>query len=156
AETALDAPSAGHFLDAAVDFVNERLWGTLSAALIVHPRSLRDPVTAQAVERALDRLRYGTVALNHWPALGYGLASTSWGAYPGHSCSDIQSGIGVVHNTCMLSQIEKTVLRGPFRVRPTPPWFVTHPNPTPLARRLTAFEATPGLGNVLGVLRRSV
>lgn len=156
AETALDASSPERFLDAAVEFVNDHLWGTLSAAVIAHPRSLRDPATAQAAERALDRLRYGTVALNHWPALGYGMATTSWGAYPGHSHQDIQSGIGVVHNTYMLSPIEKTVLRGPFRVRPTPAWFVTHKNPTPLARRLTAFEASPGPGKAMGILRHAV
>ncbi|HVW39261.1 MAG TPA: aldehyde dehydrogenase family protein, partial [Pirellulales bacterium] len=39
AETALDADGPEEFLDRAVDFVNERVWGTLGAGLMVHPRS---------------------------------------------------------------------------------------------------------------------
>jgi len=43
-EVPLDAPrSVPEFLDRAVDFCNERLWGTLSASIIVHPRTLNDP-----------------------------------------------------------------------------------------------------------------
>lgn len=143
AETGLEAESVPQFLDRAVDFANETLWGTLNACLLVHPKTLRDAESARAVERAVDRLRYGTVAVNHWPALGYGLCSTSWGAYPGHPPHDIQSGNGVVHNSYLFDSIEKSVVSGPFRVFPKPAWFLTHPNPVPLARRLTEFEARP-------------
>ncbi|MBZ0297174.1 MAG: aldehyde dehydrogenase family protein, partial [Anaerolineae bacterium] len=63
AETALAADSIEDYLEKAVDFVNECVWGTLTVALLVHPKSLRDPKIAAAVERALARLRYGTVHL---------------------------------------------------------------------------------------------
>lgn len=126
-EVGLDAQrSIPAYLDAAVDFVNERLWGTLSASIIVHPRSMRDPAIAAAVERAIDRLRYGSVVINHWSAVPYGMVSTTWGAYPGHELTDIQSGRGVVHNSFLLDHVEKSVCRGPFRTPIKPVWFHTH------------------------------
>ncbi|HSR52048.1 MAG TPA: aldehyde dehydrogenase family protein [Acidobacteriota bacterium] len=144
-ETALPASSPAEFVRQAADFCNQRLWGTLNAALLVHPESLLDSETAAAVDEAVDGLRYGTVAVNHWPAVGYGLVSTSWGAYPGHTYRNIQSGIGVVHNSYMYSSIEKSVVRGPFRVSPKPAWFVNHRRAHRLARHLTRLEASPSL-----------
>lgn len=143
AETALEASTVAEYVDRAVEFVNERLWGTLNCTLIVHPGSLRDPATAAAVERAVANLRYGTVSINHWAAVGYGLVSLPWGAYPGHVATDIQSGVGWVHNTAMFSRAQKAVVRAPFRAFPKPPWFVTHKTAPALAAALTRFEADP-------------
>ena len=63
-EVASDDPL--EYLTRAVDFVNAKLWGTLSATLIVHPTTMKDPVLAAALEAAISRLRYGTVAVNAW------------------------------------------------------------------------------------------
>ena len=68
---------------------------------------------AAALDDALRDLRYGTVAINHWPALGYALVTTPWGGHPSATLENIQSGLGWVHNTFMLEGIEKCVLRGP-------------------------------------------
>jgi acyl-CoA reductase-like NAD-dependent aldehyde dehydrogenase len=126
-EVPLDAPrSVAAFLDSAVEFCNERLWGTLSASLIVHPRTLNDPENREAVERAIDRLRYGSVVVNHWSAAPYAMVSPPWGAAPGSTPSDIQSGDGFVHNTFLLEDVAKTVVRGPFHPPIRPPWFHTH------------------------------
>jgi acyl-CoA reductase-like NAD-dependent aldehyde dehydrogenase len=142
-EVGLEAPSPAAFLDRAVEFCNERLWGSLNAALIVHPKSLKDPAVADAVERAVAGLRYGSVVVNHWPALSYALVSPAWGAYPGHDIYDIRSGMGVVHNVFMFDKVEKSVVRGPFRVRPKPPWFADHRTCRELGRKLAEFEADP-------------
>jgi hypothetical protein len=126
-EVPLDAPrSVPAFLDRAVDFCNERLWGTLSASLIVHPRTLSDPESREAVERAIDRLAYGSVVVNHWSAAPYAMVSPPWGGAPGATPSDIQSGNGFVHNTFLIEDVAKTVVRGPFRPLVRPPWFHTH------------------------------
>ncbi|HXT22409.1 MAG TPA: aldehyde dehydrogenase family protein [Thermoanaerobaculia bacterium] len=140
---ALPAGSAVDFVRAAVEFCNERLWGTLNVTLIVHPSSAAEPQLGAAVEQAIADLRYGTVAVNHWAAIGYGLVSTPWGAYPGHPPSDIQSGVGVVHNTYMFADVEKGVVRAPFRAKPKPAWFVLHRTSHQLLRKLTFFEAAP-------------
>lgn len=142
AETALAAPSAARFVDRAVDFVNRRLWGTLAVNLIVHPDSLRDPETRAAVERAEAELRYGTVSINHWSSVGYALAATPWGSYPGNPPEDVQSGFGWVHNAYLFDRPQKTIVRSPFRALPKPPWFLGHRTAGDLAEALTAFEGT--------------
>ena len=125
AETALDAPDAATFLDKAVMFANDTLWGTLNATILVSPSSLKDARIADATERAIATLRYGTIGVNYWAGIGYALGTTTWGAFPGHSLDDIQSGTGVVHNTLMFDRPQKSVIRAPFRITPTPIWFVT-------------------------------
>jgi hypothetical protein len=150
-ETPLSASSIPAFIEKAVAFANESLWGTLNATLLVHPRSLKDPEVARAVEKAIADLRYGTVAINHWAATGYGLVVTPWGAYPGHDRTDIQSGTGVVHNTLMFSRVQKSVVRAPFRVFPKPVWFATHRQAHKLAPKLSRFEAAPSLAKLPGI-----
>lgn len=143
AETALDAPlSIPTYLDRAVAFCNDRLWGTLSATIIVHPRSMRDPAVAAAVERAIADLRYGTVAVNCWSAVAYGMVTTSWGAFPGATDEDIQSGRGVVHNARMLADVQKSVVRAPFKAPIKPVTFHTHGALHEVGPRATALEAT--------------
>lgn len=145
-EVGIDAPrSIPDYLEQAVRFCNDELWGTLSASIIVHPRSLKDPAVAAAVERAIDELRYGSVVVNHWSAVAYGMVATPWGAAPGHELTDIQSGIGVVHNSFLLEDVHKTVVRGPFRTPLTPPWF--HDNRTVEAqvRRVARLEGADEL-----------
>jgi acyl-CoA reductase-like NAD-dependent aldehyde dehydrogenase len=155
-ETALAAGSVVEFVDRAVAFVNERVWGTLAAGLIVHPTSLREPEVAAAIERAVADLRYGTIVLNHWPAVGYAMGASPWGAYAGSDLFNVKSGIGTVHNSLMFSRVQKTVFRGPFRAWPTPPWFVTCRTAHVIGRRLTHFEAAPSLGRFLSVFAAAI
>lgn len=152
AETALEAPSPAAFLDAAVDFCNDVLWGTLSATVLVDPRTARRPEGAAAVERAVAGLRYGAVGVNAWHALAFALGSPTWGAHPGHEPTDIQSGVGVVGNAYMFDRPEKSVVTGPFRAHPAPAWFATRRGTLPLARRLLAFEAAPSPRRLPGLL----
>lgn len=143
AETALPGASPAQFLDGAVEFSNQVLWGTLSATLLVRPTKGSDPELAAAVNRAVANLAYGTIGVNVWHGLSFAIGSTTWGAYPGHPVTDIQSGRGVVANTYMFHRPQKSVLEAPFRMRPEPPWFATNPNQLALAWRLLAFETHP-------------
>jgi len=152
AETALEPSGVADFLPRAVEFCNEVLWGSLNATILIHPRSVEEAARHGTLEQAIADLRYGSVSLNHWAAINYALGVTTWGAYPGHTPDDIQSGTGVVHNTLMFSRPEKSVVRAPFRVRPTPPWFVTNRAATTVAPRLAAFEAGPSPLKALGVI----
>src|SRR4029453_1674479 len=88
------------FLRAAVEVANERFAGTLGVNLVVAPATQRE--LGIALEEAIADLRYGTVAVNAWTGLGYLTARASWGAFPGHTIEDVQSGIGVVHNALLL------------------------------------------------------
>ncbi|MBA2350992.1 MAG: aldehyde dehydrogenase [Burkholderiales bacterium] len=140
------------FLDEAVNFANGRLWGTLSATLIVHPKSMKDARIREAVENAIVRLRYGTVGVNAWPGMSFAFGTPPWGAFPGSSQKDIQSGSGFVHNTPMLEGIEKTVLRHPLTTFPKPAYFPSHKTVNAMMPRMTAFEERQALAKVPGVL----
>ncbi len=149
-ETALGGDDAADFLSRAVEFCNDTLHGTLNAGIIVHPKT--ESELGDAVDNAIEKLRYGSVAINQWAALSYALGSTTWGAYPGHTLDDVQSGIGVVHNALLFDRPEKSVIRAPFRVFPKPAWFVTHKRGHEVGARLTRLEANPGLGQVPGIV----
>lgn len=151
-ETVLQAGSVAEYLDRAVAFCNDTLWGTLNAGLIVHPSSLRDPAVKEAMDRAVADLRYGTVSINHWAAIGFGLLVTTWGAFPGHTRRDIKSGVGVVHNTLMFDRAQKTVVSAPFRVWPKPVWFSTHRTAHKITPKLAHFEAAPSITKLPGIL----
>lgn len=151
-ETTIPARSVVEYIDRAVDFVNDTLWGTLNAGIIVHPASLRDPEVAEAVDRAIRNLRVGSVGVNHWPALSYALVSTTWGAFPGHEPHDIRSGRGTVHNTYFLERPQKSVVRGPFRVRPKPAWFCNHRTVHRLGPKLAAFTRRPSVAKLAGLM----
>jgi hypothetical protein len=141
------------FLESATRFCNDTLWGTLNAAIFVHGKLERDPTVGACLDRAITDLRYGTVTVNHWPALGYGLVSPPWGGHPSATLQDIQSGLGWVHNTYMLEGIDKSVIRGPLVVRPRPLWFTGNPKAAKVARRMIQQELDPtwtGLAKVVG------
>jgi hypothetical protein len=108
------------------------------------------------VERAIADLRYGSVAVNHWAGLNFALGTTTWGAFPGHTVDDIRSGQGVVHNTYMFDEPQKTVLRGPFRVFPTPAWFFNNKNTVDIGRKMTYFNADPSLVRLPGLMWASL
>jgi acyl-CoA reductase-like NAD-dependent aldehyde dehydrogenase len=144
AETALEANGVVDYIQKAVNFANEDLWGTLNVTLLVHPKSRKDPAASTAVEQAIANLHYGTVSLNYWAGTSFTLGCTTWGAYPGHAIDNIQSGVGVVHNTYMFSHPQKSVVRAPFKSTPTPPWFATRGQVlTKTFPLLADFEAQP-------------
>jgi len=156
AETALTASTPAAFVDAATAFCNDVVWGTLGATLIVSPAALKDHAVADAVERAVADLRYGSIGVNLWHGLSFAMGSTTWGAYPGHPRTDIQSGTGVVGNAAMFDRPQKSVVRGPFRSRPKPPWFATAPEAYEVMRRFVAFEAEPSAARIPGLLLAAV
>jgi hypothetical protein len=150
-ETGLNGSDAASFIAEAVKFVNEKVWGTLTAMVIVHPKTMKDPAAAEAIEKGIRELRYGAVCVNTWAGAVFGLGTTPWGAHPSSTLQDIQSGKGWVHNTFMLENIEKCVLRAPVKAFPVSPWFPGHKTVDLLAKRLVDFEMNPSWLKVPGV-----
>jgi len=155
-ETKLAAASEREFLDRAVEFANERLWGTLSAALTVHPSFRKDPAGGKCFDAALANLRHGAVGVNHWPALVYAMMSPPWGGYPTGTLADAQSGIGSVHNTFMLEHVQKTVLEGPLTIWPKPLWFPTNRDPEPVAWKVLSLYQRPSAWKLPGLVLSSL
>ena len=151
-ETSVGGSDPVEFLAAATSFMNDTLWGTLSACIVIHPELERDPAVAAALDRAVLELRYGTVAINHWTAFGYALVSPPWGGHPSTSLQDIQSGLGWVHNTSMLGGVDKVVVRGDLLTRPDPAWFAGRVGLGRVGPRLAALEAAPSWAKLPGLL----
>jgi acyl-CoA reductase-like NAD-dependent aldehyde dehydrogenase len=157
AETALAADDVVAYIARAVAFANENLWGTLNATILVHPQSLKDPQIAAAVEQAIAQLRYGTIGVNYWAAISFAIGITTWGAFPGHAQTEIQSGTGTVHNSLMFAHPQKSVLSAPFRSTPTPNWFFTEAGKgEKVFQKLIQLEAAPSLFQVPGIIRAAV
>lgn len=160
-ETRLPGADARAFLANAVAFCNDTLWGTLGANVLVHPATIAE--LGDAFEQALADLRYGCIAVNAWTGVGFLLAQSTWGAFPGHETNDIQSGRGVVHNALLFDRPQKTVVRGSFypfprglahgrfAILPKPPWFVTNKEAHKVMRKLTYFEARPSPFKLPGI-----
>jgi hypothetical protein len=153
-EVGIDASGTVDFIRKAVAFANDGMWGTLGCSFIVHPKSLKDPEVARAVDQAIADLHYGTIAVNHWSGIGFLLGSTPWGAYPGHTIDDVQSGIGFVHNSMMLddADIEKTVVRGPFRMPVKPTWFATNKTGHKSGELFARLQAKPSWAKLPGLI----
>jgi len=150
AQTSLPCGDAMTFLRNSIAFCNERLWGTLSACVLIHPKTER--ALGPAFEDALADLRYGSIGVNHWPVLSFVWGATTWGAFPGHTTDDVQSGIGCVHNAHLFDNPERSLIYGPFRVWPKPAWFIGNRKAAKIFPKLVQMEARPGAGKVLGIM----
>ncbi|MGN8554099.1 UNVERIFIED_CONTAM: aldehyde dehydrogenase family protein [Microbacterium sp. SLM126] len=161
------------FLDRAVAHANDELVGTLGANVLI------DPVTQAALgdgfERAMADLHYGTVAINSWTAFGFLTPTLPWGGFPGATLQDVQSGLGVVHNSLLLDHIERAVTRGPFRpfpralepralnrsrgrsfsVLPKPPWFVSSRTGAAVSEGFTRFRIDGNFAKLAGTLAQA-
>ncbi len=141
AETQLEASDPSAFLEAATRFANEDCWGTLSCVVLIHPDTARQH--ARAFDAAIANLRYGGIGINAFAGVVYALVTPTWGAFPGHPLEDIRSGRGFVHNALLLDHPQKSVVRAPFRMSPTPAWFADHKTGNKLGPLITEFEAAP-------------
>lgn len=139
------------FLHEATKFVNDRLWGTLNATLIVHPKSLKNASTNTAFEQTICQLKYGTITVNTFIGLLF-CTGAPWGAYPGSTSRDIQSGNGFVHNIAMLEGIEKAVLRAPLTTFPKPAWLASHKKAKIVTQKLVAMEENASWAKVPGIV----
>jgi aldehyde dehydrogenase (NAD(P)+) len=166
ASTRLPHTDPGRFLDAAVEFANDRLTGTLAAGIIV------DPVTRNRLgsrfDTAVADLRYGCVGVNVWTAFGFLEPRVPWGAYPGHTLDEVGSGIGAVHNALMFDRPEKCVVTGPFRpfprawasgsfhLSPAPPWFIGNRTGAVTAELIARFVADPSPRRLPAIFRSAL
>jgi acyl-CoA reductase-like NAD-dependent aldehyde dehydrogenase len=150
AEVGIPGSTVTQFLANAVPFVNETIWGNLSCVMLVDPKTQHRHVAV--VEQAIGDLRYGAIGVNVWTGAIFLLAACPWGAFPGNDLVNIQSGRGIVHNTYLFEQPQKTVLRAPFQIFPTPLWFADHKNLLQVARCYASFLTDSNLPNLFQLL----
>ncbi len=156
AEAVVDADDVVTFLARAVPFVNERVWGNLTATLLVPPATRRDAAAAHAVDDAVAALRYGAVGINTFGSFSYATPSLPWGGFPGNRPTDIQSGVGAVNNVLDLPAVEKAVLRAPFTVGGTPPLDLRRPSTARLVEAAARLEFRASPRAVWGLVRAAL
>ena len=154
AETVLDANSPLEFMNRAIDFMNEQVWGTLAASLTVPKEFQKQHATE--LDDAIRRLKYGTIGVNQWTGVAYGLISPPWGAYPGTALNQIDSGSGFVHNTYLLDRPQKAVLRSPLTLFPKPVWFSTNRRSEQISWKLADLYHKPSLWNLGRLLSQAL
>ena len=136
----IEYTSIEDFANKAIDYCNDELWGNLGVSVIIkdHDRKFNEHIT----NTYIDKLNYGTVAINEWAAIGYIIPQLPWGGFPGNRENDIQSGQSVVHNSMLFESPLKGVVNTRFRISRMidPPWFVTNKKARRLFRNLTYYQ----------------
>ena len=136
----IEYTSIEDFANKAIDYCNDELWGNLGVSVIIkdHDRKFNKHIT----NLYIDKLNYGTVAINEWAAIGYIIPQLPWGGFPGNKDNDIQSGQSVVHNSMLFESPLKGVVNTKFRISRIidPPWFVTNKRARRLFKNLTYYQ----------------
>ena len=141
--------SSEDFSNKAIDYCNNDLWGNLGVSVIMkdHDKNLNSHI----LENYIEKLEYGTVAINEWAAIGYIIPQLPWGGFPGNKDNDIQSGKSVVHNSMLFESPLKGVVQTKFRISKIidPPWFITNRKSRRLFKNLTYFQINNSKINLL-------
>lgn len=116
AVTRLPGDDVATYLSNAVAFCNTTLAGTLGVNLLIDPTTAKEH--AGDLHVAISNLDYGTIAINAWSGVAYFMSRCAWGAFPGHTRTDVGSGIGFVHNALMFDKPQKSIVTGPFAPAP--------------------------------------
>jgi hypothetical protein len=150
------------YLENAVAFANDVLDGTLGATLIIHPKT--EKAHTAAFDKAIEDLEYGGIGINIWNAAVYLQSRCPWGAFPGNTPTDIGSGVGVVHNTVMLTRTQKAVYRAPFapyhrtatkgelHLAPKPIWYLSNKTMHNTTELLVNYSATGSTGALVKLM----
>ncbi|TWT61321.1 aldehyde dehydrogenase family protein [Rubinisphaera italica] len=149
-EVALNSETAERFLHSAVEFCNEGLYGTLSVAITCTNRFRKEH--RKLLFEQVDHLNYGSVCINQWPGLVYGLMTPPWGGAPDTNLNDVQSGQGCVHNLFFLDNYEKTLFSGPLCNFPKPVWFANHSRSEDVAWKLLDYYCGPSVLKLPGLI----
>ncbi len=136
----IDYTSIEDFANKAIDYCNDELWGNLGVSVIIKDQDRK--FNKHITNLYIDKLNYGTVAVNEWAAIGYIIPQLPWGGFPGNKDNDIQSGQSVVHNSMLFESPLKGVVNTKFRISRLidPPWFVTNKKARRLFRNLTYYQ----------------
>ena len=136
----IEYSSTEDFVNKSISYCNDELWGNLGISVIIkdHNKKINKPLTDFYVEN----LKYGTIAINEWSAMGYIIPQLPWGGFPGNKDNNIQSGQSAVHNSMLFESPLKGVVVTKFRISRfiDPPWFVTNKKSRRLFKYLTYYQ----------------
>ncbi|MAE33564.1 MAG: hypothetical protein CL493_04515 [Actinobacteria bacterium] len=140
------------FCTNSVNYVNNELWGNLGVSVLI--KNYKKKKNEIILNSYVENLKYGTVAINEWSALGFVIPSLPWGGYPGNKDNDIQSGQGYVHNSFLFESPQKGIIYSKFRLSRLidPPWFVTNKKAHRIFKNLTYYQASNSKINLIKLI----
>tara|TARA_Y100000816_G_scaffold287798_1_gene271191 strand:+ start:118 stop:1671 length:1554 start_codon:yes stop_codon:yes gene_type:complete len=144
------------YCKSAINYVNNELWGNLGVTVLL--KNHKKKTNKKILDTYVENLKYGTVAINEWSALGFVIPTLPWGGYPGNKDNDIQSGQGYVHNSLLFESPQKGIVYSKFRLSPLidPPWFVTNKRSHRIFKNLTYYQATKSKLNLIKLIFSTV
>eukprot|EP01028_Stygiella_incarcerata_P012800 TRINITY_DN80472_c0_g1_i1.p1 TRINITY_DN80472_c0_g1~~TRINITY_DN80472_c0_g1_i1.p1 ORF type:complete len:647 (-),score=149.74 TRINITY_DN80472_c0_g1_i1:168-2108(-) len=144
-----ESTTMDEFMAQSVEFCNDVLWGSLAAMIMVGPKD--ESQLQGEIDKMIGDLQYGSVIVNAFAGAAFVFGCTPWGAFPGNSLENAESGIGWVHNTHLYDFPEKGVVKCPssLPMSISQPWFPDHKNLMPMAIKLLHYYAYPSIWNAL-------
>jgi len=157
AEVPLDFPTRSgsdeqknsvEFLRLAVDYTAKHIHNSLTAVLLIDDNTLKGKY-AKDVDSIVADIPVGTVGINIPTLYATNLPHLTWGAFPGRT----QSGSGVIGNTFLYKNVEKSLVVAPFSWIARPLFYVNSPKKTDLiGRRTTQYRLRPNFSGLLKAL----
>lgn len=142
-EFALPVDELAAFAHEALAFVAAHCFGRLSAYVFAPRAVLRE--RAPAVDALVAALPHGTIAINTWTGLAYGLGTTPWGV---PAASPAACGSGFARNLTGAA-VRRVVVRAPLQPIVPPPWLPQHRRAVAALRCLTLHTLRPSLWRFL-------
>jgi len=145
----IDFKNDTDYANKVIDYCNDTLWGNLGVTVLIkkHNNKRNKSITNIYV----NNLKYGTVAINEWSAIGFIIPALPWGGYPGNKDNDIQSGKDFVHNSLFFESVQNGIVYSKFRMSNIidPLWFVTNKKGKKVFKNLTYFQIDKSIINFI-------
>ena len=132
-----------------IKYCNDTLWGNLGATVIF--KKYKNKKYKHITDLYINKLKYGTVAINEWSAIGFIIPTLPWGGFPGNKDNDIQSGQDFVHNSLFFESAQNGIVYSKFRMSNIidPLWFVTNKKGKKVFKNLTYFQIDKTIKNFI-------
>ncbi len=123
-----------------IEYCNSSLWGNLGATVLIKKHNSKK--NKSITNLYVNELKYGTVAINEWSAIGFIIPALPWGGFPGNKDNNIQSGKDFVHNSLFFESPQNGIVYSKFRMSNIidPLWFVTNKKGKKVFKNLTYFQ----------------
>lgn len=110
-EIALDTkPNANEFLKAAVNFSNNKLFGSLCCSILIDEKTQKK--YSNSLEEAITNLNYGNISINTMPLYIWLNPYLTWGASKYES--QFESGSGNFGDLMCVTNVEKSIIKSSF------------------------------------------
>ncbi len=137
------------YMNKVVEYCNNTLWGNLGVTVLFKKHNSKK--NKDQINYYINNLKYGTVAINEWSAIGFIIPTLPWGGYPGNKDNDIQSGQDFVHNSLFFESPLNGIVYSKFRMSNIidPLWFVTNKKGKKVFKNLTYFQIDKSFVNFI-------